>query len=97
MTYASRLILTSLAAALTFGIAGACYDLTPIPTTPSDAGAPCTPDPSLPDACAAEPGDGGDIEADIEADIDGDFDASVDAEPVPDADLDGGSGEEPNP
>ena len=82
MIFASRLVLTSLAVALSLGIAGACYDLTPVPPTDQDAGAPCSPY-LAPDACATvPPPDGGDIDAD---------DTDADA-------TDGGtSAEEPNP
>jgi hypothetical protein len=68
MTCVSRLILTSLAVALSLGIASACYDLTPVAAVADeDGGAPCTPDMSMPDACAAEIPDGGDVDADMDA------------------------------
>jgi hypothetical protein len=89
--------------ALCFGIAGACYDLTPFPDLDKDAGAPCTPDMTTPDACAAEIPDGGEVDADIDASADGEPEPSLDAEIDAeidgeiDAAIDGGSGEESSP
>jgi hypothetical protein len=89
------LLLTSLAVALSLGVAGACYDLTPIPPTGTGGGTSCPPDLAMPDACIAEPPDGGDVDA---GDTDGDTEAATNGEPEPDAETDGGpSAEEPNP
>lgn len=94
MTCASRLLLTSLAVALSLGVAGACYDLTPVPPAGTGGGTACPSDPSMPDACAAEPPDGGDADAGD----DGDTDAATNDESDTDAESDAGpTAEEPNP
>lgn len=100
---AAARILASLAIAFSLGIAGACYDLTPIP--PAEVDASCTPDPTMPDACATEAPDAGDTDVDTDADADtdagvdtdADTDASTEGEPDLDAEVDGGPGEEPSP
>src|SRR5262249_12165541 len=97
---ASRIV-ASLAIAFSLGITGACYDLTPIP--PPEGDASCTPDPTMPDACATEAPDAGDTDVDTDAGVDTDADtdagvdtdASTDGEPDLDAQVDGGPGEEP--
>lgn len=98
MIFASRLAVTSLAFALSLGFAGACYDLTPVPPSGTGGGAPCSPDPSIPDACAPETPDAGDVDGDVDAGTNSDSDTDTDGEPGNDADTDGGpSAEEPNP
>ncbi|HEY3595380.1 MAG TPA: hypothetical protein VGL13_15945 [Polyangiaceae bacterium] len=63
-----------LAAAISAALMGACYDLTPV-LSPDDDGGACTPDPTMPDACAPSDSDAGSVGGGEESDAD----AAVDA------------------
>jgi hypothetical protein len=91
-----RLILTSVAVAFSLALAGACYDLTPVPPNGGGGagGSSCVADMTTPDACPpAEVPDGGDNDADI----DGGVEASDNGESDLDSSVDGESVEEASP